>query len=369
MEGDEEAIVQIEQLMASDEYEQRVQEFADFSYFVCCICKGRTIDDDDDEELRARYSSRDDILKGLKDILRTIPRYNRKKSMEHLQLFDCIGLTRVLLLLFRSSIKENKEIAKECIRLFLIDPKTNSGFFLPRSIQNQCATIVLSFCEVFRIATNDEERRLYYSCRETLISILKSVAFSNRPAYFGIAMTSKLIGGLNKIFHETYMKLRRSLVSTYLSPSPLATTELSSLKRTFCEFVLFSLHIRSAIHEHLRVKGQSLPLDPNAFKKYPYLNDIYMFYVDFTSLLRKLDECLKCLDVAVRDAGGNLKFNIGWSYLLSILKELNSISKLYEDGEELLSGAFRAFPLQLDILFGTQRGVMIIYGFSSMTLQ
>ncbi|XP_026398678.1 E3 ubiquitin-protein ligase UPL5-like [Papaver somniferum] len=75
-----------------------------------------------------------------------------------------------------------------------------------------------------------------------------------------------------------------------------------------------------------------------------------MFYVDFTSLLRKLDGCLKCLDVAVRDAGGNLKFNIGWSYFLSILKELNSISKLYEDGEELPSGAFRAFPLAIRYL-------------------
>ncbi|XP_026384277.1 E3 ubiquitin-protein ligase UPL5-like [Papaver somniferum] len=186
----------------------------------------------------------------------------------------------------------------------------------------------------------------YYSCRETLISILKSIAFSNRPTYFGIARTSKLIGGLTKIFHETDMKLSRSLNSTYLSPSPLATTELRSLERIF----------GSAIQEHVRVKGQSLPLDPNAFKKYPYLNDLYC-YVVFTSLQRKINECLKSLDVAVRDAGGNLKFNIGWSYLLSILKELNNISKLYEDGEELLSGAFRAFPLAIRyLIWHSKRG-------------
>ncbi|KAI3857643.1 hypothetical protein MKW98_028907 [Papaver atlanticum] len=191
-EADKEAIIHTYQLLASGEYEQRIQEFSDYLYSVCCNCLGKTNNDGDDDG----YSSRDDILTGLKDILRTIPRYNMKKSMEHLQILDFRGLTFSLVSLFLSSVKENKEIAKECIRLFLIDSKTNSGFFLPRSMQHQCATIVLSFCEAFYRSTDDEERQLYYSCRETLISILKSVAHSDRSTVFGITRTSQLIGGL-----------------------------------------------------------------------------------------------------------------------------------------------------------------------------
>ncbi|KAI3915259.1 hypothetical protein MKX01_035518 [Papaver californicum] len=184
--------------------------------------------------------------------------------MEHLQLFECRGFPHVLSRLFRSSVKENKEIAKEYIRLFLVDPKKNSGFFLPRSIQNQCATIVLSFCVAFYRTTNDEERQ---------------------PTYFGIARTSQLIGDLYKILDEIYKKLRDSLVSTYLLPSPLEPSELRSLKRNFYEFELFSLHIRSAIADHMRVKGRSLPLNRDDFKKYDdpyYLNDIHMFRLVFS---------------------------------------------------------------------------------------
>ncbi|KAI3991623.1 hypothetical protein MKX01_001032, partial [Papaver californicum] len=175
--------------------------------------------------------------------------------MEHLQIFECRGLPYVLARLFRYSIKENKEIARECIRLCLIDPKTNSGFFLPRSIQNQCAAIVLRFCVAFYRTTNDEERQLYNSCR---------------------------------VF-----------------------------KRNFCEFEFFSLHICSAIADHLKVKGLSLPLNQDDSEK---LGGIYIFHL----------QCLNSFEVAISiwDAGGNWKFNIGWSYLLFILKELNNIGKV-----------------------------------------
>ncbi|XP_026430324.1 E3 ubiquitin-protein ligase UPL5-like [Papaver somniferum] len=149
------------------------------------------------------------------------------------------------------------------------------------------------------------------------------------------------------------MKLRRSLVSTYLSPSPLEASELLSLKRNFSEFELFSFHIRSAIDDHVRVKEGSLPLNPYDFKNYGYphsLNNIYMFHLSLTILAGILEECMDSLEVAISDAGYNLEFNIGWSYLLSILKELNNIAKLYDNGEKLLSLAFRQFPLAMSYL-------------------
>lgn len=129
-----------------------------------------------------RYSSRDDILPGLKDISRTIPSHNMLKSVEHLQILDHSGLALLLAELLDSPIQETKEIAKECVRPFLIDPKTNlaSSFLGARCIQNQCATIVLIFCGLFRHATDDHEQQLYDFGRETLVSILKSIAFPNR---------------------------------------------------------------------------------------------------------------------------------------------------------------------------------------------
>ncbi|KAI3936653.1 hypothetical protein MKX01_034082 [Papaver californicum] len=76
----------------------------------------------------------------------------------------------------------------------------------------------------------------------------------------------------------------------------------------------------------MRVKGLSLPLNQDDSEK---LDGIYMFHLDFSILLGKIEQCPNSLEVAISiwDAGGNWKFNIGWSYLLSILKELNNIGK------------------------------------------
>ncbi|KAI3877229.1 hypothetical protein MKW92_015580 [Papaver armeniacum] len=334
MGGDEEANTLIDQLMNSDEYKQRLQQFGDYINFVYNFCHGSTNDDEEDKEEEEeaghvfRYSSRDDILLGLMDILRTIPRDNMKKSMELLQILDGCYITWILVSLFRSPVKENKEIAKECIRLFLIDPKTNSGFFLPRSIQNQCVTIVLSFCEFFRGASDDDGCQLYYSCRETLVSILKSIAFSNRPRYFGIARMSQLIYGLHRFLSEAERKLYGCLKSTYQPQPPLVTSDLRSLKSYFDEFALFSLHVRSAIKDHVRVNGRSLPLSLDDFKKESptYLAEIGRFHCVLLTLVRILKQCLDCLCTSIRDAGGSLKF------------------------KELLSAAFQDFPLAMNYL-------------------
>ncbi|KAI3928659.1 hypothetical protein MKW98_024260 [Papaver atlanticum] len=350
MERYNEPISQIDQLMYSDEYKQKTQEFDDFIYFVYCYCRGKT----SEVESHVRYSSRYDILPGLKDILSTIPRYNMKKSMEHLLILNNRGLALVLAELLDSSIKENKEIAKECVRLFLIDPKTNSGFFFPKSIQNQCASIVLTFCGLFQEATDEDEHQLYYSCRETLVFILKSIAFSNRAKYFGIAKKSHLIAGLYKFVSEIVdTKLRRSLESIYESPSSHSTCDLRSLKRDFQVFALISLHLRRAIEDHITEKGLSLPVNVDDLEEgenpcYPV--QIFMFHCDFSSLVKNLEQGLEYLEEAIRDAGGNLKFNTGWSLFLFVFMELHNISELYGDGKELLSVAFREYPLAIDYL-------------------
>ncbi|MCL7036135.1 hypothetical protein MKW94_006792 [Papaver nudicaule] len=246
--------------------------------------------------------------------------------MEHLLILNNSDLPLVLAKLLNSSIKENKEIAKECIRLFLIDPKTNSGFFFPKSIQNQCATIVLTFCGLFKEAADEDGQQLYYSCRATLVSILKSIAFSNRTRCFGIADKSHLTVGLYKFAHELAdAKLRINLESIYESPSSLSTTDF-------------------------RKKGLSLPVNVEDLEDPCYLAEVFMFHCDFSILVNNIKLVLTCLREAIWVAGSKLEFNTGWSLFLSILKELHNISKLYGDGKELLSEAFREFPLAINYL-------------------
>ncbi|XP_026439190.1 E3 ubiquitin-protein ligase UPL5-like [Papaver somniferum] len=209
--------------------------------------------------------------------------------MEQLLILDEDCLPLLLAELLKSSIKEDKEIAKECVRLFLIDPKTNSGFFFPRSIQNQCAPIALTFCGLFRKATDEDGQQLYYSCRETLVFIPKSIAFSNRTRYFGVAK-----------------------------------------------------------------KGLSLPVNRDDLEgggNPCYLVEIFQFHCEFSRLVINLKQGLRCLEAAIRDAGSKLKFNTGWwSLFLSVLKDLHSISKIYSNGEERLSAAFREYPLAINYL-------------------
>ncbi|KAI3875731.1 hypothetical protein MKW92_030953 [Papaver armeniacum] len=357
---------ELHEFMHSDEYKQRTTEQLEkFIYFVSYhhvfyFYRGKTSDDDGGKQDGIPYSSRDDILPGLKDILRTIPRHDMLKSAKHLQFLEHCGLASLLANLLDTS--ENKEIAKECVKLFLIDPKTSSGFFFPRSIQSQCAPIVLKFCGLFRHGTDDDEQQLYDSCRQTLVSILKSIAFANRKRYFGVASTlDHIIVGLYKFVNEILdTKLLGRLKSIFESPASLSTCDLKSLKRDFREFALFSLHLRRAIEDHLPEKGLPLPVNMDDLEEGAnpcYLVEISQFHTDFSRLLTTIELGLHSLEEAIWGARGKLKFNTGWSLFLFILKELHNISKLYGDGEERLSTTFQEHPRAINYLIGhSKRG-------------
>ncbi|KAI3983704.1 hypothetical protein MKX01_001108 [Papaver californicum] len=295
------------------------QEYQDYIVFVYFTCEPISPDDveeeeegDVEEEGEVRYTSIDDIC----------------------------GLSMVLVKLLRSPVIENNTIAKERIKLFLISQETNSGFFLSSSIQNQCATIVLFFCS-FSYHTTDDD--VSYS---TLVVKLFQ-------KYFGIPRTPQLIAGLYKFVRELKLKLFDSL--TCLSSSPLEFWNVRSLKRDFEEFTLFSLHLRRAIENHVKVKGRSLPFNTYDFEECNpyYLKEIYEFHDDVLfNLVLVVKQSLGCWEMSSRSwhAGDDLKSNEVGSYLLSVLKELHNISKLYVDGEEILSSAFQMFPRSMNYL-------------------
>ncbi|OVA16085.1 HECT [Macleaya cordata] len=327
------------------EHMQTVQAVKDLvsSIFLLCNTGGNS-----DES----SSSRTDIVVRVKDFLSMIPRDNKKKSLDHLEIFEFCHAPSALVSLLVSPIKTNKEIGAESIRLFLINPETTG--FLPRLIQIQCASIVLRFCEfIRRSVTSVDDEPLYYSCRETLGSLLNSIGFAKILRYFSDAEPSYLIEDLYPFVQELKNKLHLGL--KLISESSLSTVSTCfrlSFESDIREFSLFSLHLRRAIEAHVRSKGQSLPLclDDN-FDKHPcYMEQIQLFYDICYDLQSTILVCMFCMKDRIRDAESVWEFNLGWSYYLSVLKELNNISKLFQGAEERLSSTMRLFEFALDVV-------------------
>ncbi|OVA01022.1 HECT [Macleaya cordata] len=290
-----------------EEHLQTVIDIKDLVSSVFCLCS--TGDDSDESS-----SSRTDIVVRVKDFIRMIPRDNKKKSMELLKIFEFCGAPDALVSLFNSPIK------------------------------------VSQFCALLRGAAACGEP-VYYSCRETLGSLLKSIGFANRLRYFGTTKSSDLIEDLHPFVCELSFKLMDGLY-TIKTSSSVSTSFRLSFESDIREFTLFSLHLRRAIEEHFRSKGQSLPLclDDNFDEHHPcYLEQIHRFHCNFHYLLRSIKMCMDRIEYNVKFAGV-WEFNHGWSYYLSILKELNNISKLYQGAEDELSNEMRSYQFSLDTL-------------------
>ncbi|OVA11117.1 HECT [Macleaya cordata] len=317
--------------------QEHLQVIEAVKYLVFCVCRILKAGDSDE-------SSIDDVVPRVKDFLRMIPTDNKDKSMEYLQIFKNLAAPRALFLLFKSPIKRNKEIGEESIRLFL-NPEI--GRCLPRSVQNQCALIVSEFCSILNHGP------LYNSCRETLGSLLKSIGFANRSRYFGNVKPSDLIELFFPYVRELSLSLFEGLYSITTSSSLSTSFELSlSFGSDIREFALFSLHLRRAIEDHFKSKGQSLPvcLDDN-FHEHPcYLKSIVEFYSIFDDLVKLINPCMNWMFTSIRIAGRGWEFNHGWSYYLSVLKELDIISKLFQGAEEYLLSEMQSYKLQLDML-------------------
>ncbi|KAI3866924.1 hypothetical protein MKW92_043485 [Papaver armeniacum] len=75
-------------------------------------------------------------------------------------------------------------------------------------------------------------------------------------------------------------------------------------------------------------------------------------------LVLQVKRALGLWEIGSWRSGGDLKSNKEWSYyLLFILKELHSISKLYLDGKEIVSSAFQNYPRAMNhLILHSRRG-------------
>ncbi|XP_058070731.1 E3 ubiquitin-protein ligase UPL5 [Magnolia sinica] len=327
--------------MRSTQHPRSWQVVNDIVHWVTRLCRGDSVPTN---AVRSR----------VKELLRMCPR-DDEMTAGHIQVFKLAGVPSALVMLFLSPVKGNREIAEESIRLFL-NPHIDS---LTKKVQNQCASIVLEFCQLlFRTAHDDP---LYVLCRSTLATLLESMGAAHGSEFFEYKKSSIVIHEFFPFANELACNVSRGLelMTKLTNCSPIPASDLR-------DFAAFSLTLRLAIED--RVGGQfPIPVGSHeGSSKQPFYEDeIRLFHGLFMELLEKIDQCLKKVedylfangtaesDRPVKDyLFAKVMVEVDrhrteWSQYLAVLKELDAISRLYEGAWEKLRAILRGrrFPL------------------------
>ncbi|RZC51205.1 hypothetical protein C5167_019637 [Papaver somniferum] len=247
----------------------------------------------------------------------------------HNQVFVDGGAAAALVMLSVSPITGNKECAEEAIRLFL----------QPLSSATITAPIVLEFCQLLYSKT-PQDNPLFISCLNTLGEILAIAVIRNNV---GIEHAKGTVAnmGLSAFVSELGSKVIKGLDSC-INPQQIAVMSLSDDVRNFIAF----FNPLCKIIENGLGKMVSVPI---------CLTDLLLCYnvelgtlhVIFLEMLGKIDECLKTLEISV---GKTDSFRTQQGQYLSILKTLNTLSKLYQGAEENILSVLRSRKVALNTL-------------------
>ncbi|KAG6632954.1 hypothetical protein CIPAW_12G015000 [Carya illinoinensis] len=292
--------------MRSTEHPHAWQVVEDIVSMVCRLCRGEAIPSAKHVKLR------------MTEFLTVTPK-DEERVPGHLQIFLSCSAPAALVMLYMSPIKGNKDCADGSIRHFLNSSRNS----LPKPYHNYCAPIVLEFWKLLRRAAQEDP--LYLSCRSTLGSLLESI---------GSSKNSKRVILMQEIFpfvSELATTLSRDLVLTMVSP-----TSGGPLLTDVRDFAAFLVLLRTEIKEQIGFQGPiSVSLDGEGYKHPLYGEEIEFLHLLFIDLLKRMGDCLDKMEcLVVKQKGENETIYSGWSQYLAILKELNSISKLYQGAEE-----------------------------------
>ncbi|KAI3971659.1 hypothetical protein MKW92_021852 [Papaver armeniacum] len=269
---------------------------------------------------------------------------NMSTIFGHNQVFVDGGAAAALVMLFVSPITGNKECAEEAIRLFL-QPLNSATIELLR----HSAPIVLEFCQLLYSKTS-QDNPLLISCLNTLGEIL-AITVIRSNVDFEHAKGTVAIMGLSAFVSELGCKVIKGLDSC-INPQQIAVMSLSDDVRNFIAF----FNPLCKIIENGLGKMVSLPI---------CLTDLLLCYnvelgtlhVIFLEMLGKIDECLKmlgkideCLKTLEISVGKTDSLRTQQGQYLSILKTLNTLSKLYQGAEENLLSVLRSRKVALNTL-------------------
>ncbi|PON33059.1 Ubiquitin [Parasponia andersonii] len=292
--------------MRSTEHPHAWQLIDDMISMVCRLCRGELV-----------HSPLKIIRSCLTEYFNMIPKEENDLAASFLQIFMSSSAPAALVMLYASPSKQNKEYGDISVKHFLslIHPS------LTKLLHNQCAPMLLEFCKLLRRFGHEDP--LYVACRNALGSLLENIGNSSSGSTSS-GNVNELIGLQEiSIFVD---ELTNRLEST-LSAGPMASD--------VSDFTAFLLPLRTAIDEKVGSKGLIPVLLNERDSKHPsYGKEMFLYYI-FDNLLRKMDVCLQQIGENSSGKGkSDGDSHTRWSQYLAILKELNSISKLYEGAEQ-----------------------------------
>lgn len=268
----------------------------------------------------------------LAEFLNSTPCHDVELCAGHLQVFLSSCCPAALVMLYMSPMKSNKACAEETIKHFIQNCKT----VLPKASYKQCAVIVLEFCKCLKSAAGSEDP-LYILCRSCLGSMMDAIG--SGEVGNNNFKSSITLQDIWPYVCELASKISKDLVSsvesnTFVGPSMLDVRD----------FIAFILPVRVAVSNEIRARGPiAFVLDEEGKsgntssskgeEEFCYGDGIKFLRSTFFDLLENMNLCLKRLEehLGVLEKDHQV---LGWSQYLTILKELNSISKLYTGTEE-----------------------------------
>ncbi|KAI3953078.1 hypothetical protein MKW98_020273 [Papaver atlanticum] len=322
---------------------EETQAARNMVFSIPSICSSCEISDPDDNNSENSSSTRArDLVSFVNDYLRMISTYNLHDSEKHISMFMFSGTPEALVSLVLNS-------ANQC-KLFLY-PNIR---FIPRPIRKHCVRLVFMFCDL--LYSDDKlgnQHPLYYTCCKTLVSLLKLMGFRNTSKYIYVTEPSDTIQEFYPLVSELANSLCSGLNTCRMSSmmEPLPTSLILSIENDARLLAFFSRYMLRAIEDHVRLKGQSLPLNiDDDFCKQPcYLLEIYFFSTVYLNLRYEFLMCLANIGLDV-SSGKLFNYTPRWPGYLSILRELKKFSTIYLNYEEDLFSQVRVYQYQVDVL-------------------
>ncbi|XP_060173534.1 E3 ubiquitin-protein ligase UPL5-like [Lycium barbarum] len=289
------------------------------------------------------------ITKMLMKFLTMTPKDNIGKASQHLHVFISSSVPAALVMLYMSAEKTIEFTAHYSIRTFINSLKSE----LPKNTYNACARILLEFCKLLRGAAGLDDR-LYNFCRSSLGPIVESIGIAR-------CKDTKELLALKYVFpfvrDVVVAELSHDLE---LSIESVESMELSvSTVRDFTEYMslvrkVLQLPFGFPISLPLKKDGTSEAVCDREYTErlHRVSYDLHRILYD---LLDKMELCLRKLEdqLGLKDKG-KTKLIVSWcSQYLVILKELNSISKLFKGLENVFWQKMRQRKVSLCFLIVT----------------
>ncbi|MCL7034023.1 hypothetical protein MKW94_018940 [Papaver nudicaule] len=317
--------------------EEETQAARDLVSSIPSLCSSCEIDNSSENSSITRARN---LVSVVKDFLSMTPTYNVHDSNEHMFMLISFGTVKALVsLVLNSPIQCYKQAGEDSIKLFLY-PNIR---FMPRLIRKHWVRLVWEFCELlYNEDKLGNQHPLYYSCRKTLVSLLKLMGFRNTWRYVYVTEPSETIEKFFPFVEELVKSLCCGLNAFRESSHAKVPTSIRlSIENDVRLLAFFSRYLVRAIEDHVRLKGQSLPLnmDDDFYNQPCYLLEINFFCNVYDDLWIEFIQCL-----------AKVKNDASWPSYLSVLKVLKNFSKLYLNFEEELFSEVQAYQYQMDML-------------------